>query len=299
MDLNNPDRIIYEYVRYFHLGFVFVDNPKNVLFIGGGGFTGPKDFLKSYPNVKIDVVEIDRDVIQVGKDYFFVPEDERLQIINQDGRQYLSNTINDYDIIILDAYDKSYVPFHLMTMEFHEIINNHLSDNGVFIANIITSLNGKSSDLFRAEYKTLDTVFPNVYVYPLSLNQEQMVQNVIIVAHKQDTRLENKTINQDYNLSFNIVDFVDKEYNKSIKIDDVPILTDDFAPVENFMNPLTGKTYFKKIILQNSSSITVPEEKNYGINQNRGEIIVGSFIVIIIFYLSYTYLFSYTQKKEN
>ena len=299
MDLNNPDRIIYEYVRYFHLGFVFVDNPKNVLFIGGGGFTGPKDFLKSYPNVKIDVVEIDGDVIQVGKDYFFVPEDERLQIINQDGRQYLSNTINDYDIIILDAYDKSYVPFHLMTKEFHEIINSHLSDNGVFIANIITSLNGKSSDLFRAEYKTLDAVFPNVYVYPLSVNQEQMVQNVIIVAHKQDIRLENKTINQDYNLSFNILDFVDNDYDKPIKIDDVPILTDNFAPVENFMNPLTGKTYFKKIILQNSSSITIPEEKNHNINQNRVEMILGSFMVIIIFYLSYTYLFSYTQKKDN
>ena len=299
MDLNNPDRIVYEYVRYFHLGFVFADNPKNVLFIGGGGFTGPKDFLKSYPNVKIDVVEIDKDVIQVGKDYFLVPEDERLQIINQDGRQYLSNTIDNYDIIILDAYDKSYVPFHLMTKEFHEIINEHLSDNGVFIANIITSLDGKSSDLFRAEYKTLDSVFPNVYVYPLSLNQEQMVQNVIIVAHKQDTRLQNKTIKQDYNLAFNILDFADDDYKKSIKIHDVPILTDNFAPVENFMNPLTGEIYFKKIILQNNSAIIIPEERNYSIDQNQFDIITWSFVFIIILYLLCTYLISYTQKKDN
>ena len=138
-----------------------------------------------------------------------------------------------------------------------------------------------------------------MYIYPLSLNQEQMVQNVIIVAHKQDIRLQNKTIKQDYNLSFNILDFADDNYKKSIKIDDVPMLTDDFAPVENFMNPLTGKIYFKKIILQNDSSIIIPEERNYSMDQNRFGMIIWSFIFIFILYLVYTYLISYTQKKDN
>ena len=77
------------------------------------------------------------------------------------------------------------------------------------------------------------------------------------------------------------------------------MLTDDFAPVENFMNPLTGKIYFKKIILQNDSSIIIPEERNYSIDQNRFGMIIWSFIFIFVLYLVYTYLISYTQKKDN
>ena len=95
------------------------------------------------------------------------------------------------------------------------------------------------------------------------------------------------------------MDFADDDYKKSIKIHDVPILTDNFAPVENFMNPLTGEIYFKKIILQNNSAIIIPEERNYSIDQNQFDIITWSFVFIIISYLLYTYLIPYTQKKDN
>jgi predicted membrane-bound spermidine synthase len=63
MDLDDPDRIVYSYNYYFHIGFIFNPRITDVLFIGGGGFSGPKRFLSDYPEVNIDVVEIDNEVI--------------------------------------------------------------------------------------------------------------------------------------------------------------------------------------------------------------------------------------------
>lgn len=100
---------------------IFNSDAKNVLFVGGGGFSGPKHFLNTYQNVSVDVVEIDPVVIDVAKKYFNVSgnnnndDNPRLRIYNEDARDFLSKSNQKYDIIILDAFSKDYVPFHLMT----------------------------------------------------------------------------------------------------------------------------------------------------------------------------------------
>ena len=116
--------------------------------------SGPKYFLKIYPkDVTVDVVEIDPVVIDVAKKYFNVSSgsgdgdndyDSRLHIYNEDAREFLSkNQEKKYDIIILDAYSKNYVPFHLMTLEYYSLLYKHLSTpNGVVVSNQIGSLEG-------------------------------------------------------------------------------------------------------------------------------------------------------------
>ncbi len=74
MDRSDPNRHVFEYTRYFHLPYLFANGTESidrVLFVGGGGFTGPKQFDRRY-NVTVDVVEIDRTVIDVAKRYFGV-----------------------------------------------------------------------------------------------------------------------------------------------------------------------------------------------------------------------------------
>ena len=42
----------------------------------------------------------------------------------------------------------------------------------------------------------------------------------------------------------NSIDYADHLYDSAkIRTDDVPLLTDQFAPVENLLNPITGKAY--------------------------------------------------------
>lgn len=134
MNKDNPTQPLI-YTKYFTLGFVFNPTAKRVLFVGGGGFSGPKYFLKTHPNVTVDVVEIDSAVIDVAKKYFDVNassknnnnnNQSRLKIYNEDARSFLSRTNQRYDIIVLDAYSKNYVPFHL-TLEYYQLLYNRLT----------------------------------------------------------------------------------------------------------------------------------------------------------------------------
>ena len=262
MDLRDPDRIVFQYTKYFHLGPAFNPEIMNVLFIGGGGFSGPKQFLRDYPNMNIDVVEVDPEVIRVAKEYFLVPESPRLRVFAQDGRTFLSETDRIYDLIILDAYAKSYVPFHLMTREFHELAFSRLSDDGILISNMITSLTGRTSDLFRAELKTMEDVFSSIKIYPVSGDAGGIVQNVMVLAQKDGLELDIDAVRENANsvVKIDLNDILDRQYISPIDNVGSVILTDDFAPVENFLNPLTGSVYLKEIILSNNTVVTATLE---------------------------------------
>ena len=291
MDLNNPERIVYEYTKFFHLGLLFVDEPNNVLFIGGGGFSAPKKFFVDYPEMIVNVVEIDQEVVNVGSEFFAVPEDERLKISTNDGRIFLRNTNEKYNIIILDAYDKSYVPFHLMTREFNELVYEHLTEDGVFISNIITSIEGNSADLFLAEIKTMKSVFPNVYIYPVISDQQTVIQNVIVVAHKQeDSVTKFELLARQDNASVELVQAIENEYKKNINLESYKILDDNFAPVENYLNPLTGKQFIKRIISEDGELI-LSENNSYDLYHptNQNKIFVVFLTIVLLLYSIYSY----------
>ena len=106
MNKLDPTQLL-TYTRFFPIGFLFNPGAKHVLFVGGGGFSGPKYFLKTYPDVTVDVTEIDPVVIDVAQKYFNVTKSPRLNIYNDDARDFLTKTSNQkYDIIILDAFSK-------------------------------------------------------------------------------------------------------------------------------------------------------------------------------------------------
>ena len=248
MYLDGSSNLVFTYTKYFALGFVFNDDITEVLFLGGGGFSGPKRFLHDYPDVKVDVVEIDPDVIQVSQRFFNVTDNPRLIVYNEDGRNYLSRTTTQYDLIILDAYSKTYVPFHLLTREFFEILYGRLSENGVVVSNLIASLTGDTSDLFWAEYKTISLVFPTVYVFPTSDYGAGWVQNVILIASKNELMLSKESLIEQTKKSkyvnpSEMFPFVQHLWTGEKRVENVPVLIDNFAPVGMLLNPVTGKPY--------------------------------------------------------
>ena len=247
MYLDNPTRLVYEYTTYFDLGPLINPGLREVLFVGGGGFSGQKYFLATYPQVHIDVTEIDPDVIQTAQKYFGVTPNPRLTIFNEDARLYLTESSKTYDLIVLDAYAKTYVPFHLLTKEFMSLVDSHLSSNGVVITNLIGSLVGDTSDLVRAEYKTASTYFQNSAVFTTS-NVAGYVQNIILVFAKStfpplNELLKNSKMSVNSNSGPLASDFRNYLYQGQISVDDVPLLTDNYAPVESLLNPVTGKPY--------------------------------------------------------
>ena len=245
MDLQNPNRTVFAYTDYFNLGFLL--NPKiaRVLFIGGGGFTGPKQFLRDYPNVTVDVVEVDPEVISVAEEYFAVnASNPRLHIYNNDGRIFLQGTRQRYDLIVLDAYSRSYVPFHLMTLEFFKLVSSHLTRNGIVTSNLISGIETDNDQLLTAEVNTMHAVFPNVYAFPVEGTSYTDPQNVEILATNSTQYLTQANFEQ-LTASSKIVkipemsDYVSNYF--TVPPNNSPILTDDYAPVENLISPINDQ----------------------------------------------------------
>jgi spermidine synthase len=257
MNKTNSDALTY-YTMFFPTGLLFNTNAENILFAGGGGFIGPKAFLSAFPKMNVDVVELDPVVIDAAKRYFNIHDNNpRLKIYNYDARDFLSKTHDGkYDITFMDAFSKNNVPFHLMTLQYYELLYKKLGSNGVVVSNQIGSLEGgPTSDLFRAVYKTMSQVFPHVYVFPTLYNEPKTVQNIILVATKSDllrTKEDIKIMEQRYQNQINGIpnnangiDYTDYMYDTTrIKTEDVPIFSDQLAPVEKLLSPITNSPYY-------------------------------------------------------
>jgi spermidine synthase len=245
MDLNDPNRHVFEYTRYFHMPYLFAEDPDEidrVLFVGGGGFTGPKRFVDEY-DATVDVVEIDPGVIRTAREYFGVEESEQLNVYNDDGRRFLQETDATYDIIVLDAYKKDKLPFQLTTVEFMRLANDRLSADGVLFANLISAPTGPASEFYRAEYRTMQQVFPQVYGFPTA--GPGVIQNIEVVATKTPervTRSELQARNREREIGIDL-DSEIENYRLEEPGDDVPILRDDYAPVDSLLDPMVGQRY--------------------------------------------------------
>ncbi|MFP8953545.1 spermidine synthase [Natrialbaceae archaeon A-arb3/5] len=245
MDLENPDRHVFTYTRYFHLPMLLtdeVDDADRVLFIGGGGYTGPQDFEQRY-DVTVDVVEIDSAVTDAAEEYFGLETGDDLNDHATDGRQFLQNTDETYDVIVLDAYKQDQVPFHLTTVEFMELVSDRLSDDGILHANVVSAPSGSGSEFYHAQHETMETVFPDVYSFRTS--DSSAVQNIQLVATNDETGfsqsdLEERSENRD--LGVDLDDAVDN-WMDDPESDEAPVLRDERGGVDSLLDPMLGQRY--------------------------------------------------------
>src|SRR6266576_5988148 len=236
-------RLIYS--RYTSLGFTFRPDAKKMLIIGLGGGSIPKKIQKESPNIEIDAVEIDPEVIRIAKDHFNVKEGKNLRLHAQDGRLFLTRTQNQYDIILLDAYFTDAIPFHLTTKQFFELAQKRLTPNGIIVANLISAVTGPSGKIVRAFVRTQRQIYPQTYVFAARRADNvslDTIQNVIVVATRDKQRLDIKEIVKrasamDKGLFPDPIQDIAVAYFDRPVPEDVPILTDDYAPTDDLLNP--------------------------------------------------------------
>lgn len=224
------DDLALEYTRFYHLLRHYRPDFQTALMIGGAGYSFPKDYIKSYPNAEIDVVEIDPQITQIARRFFELKDDPRMKIIHEDGRVYLNRAESGkYDAVLMDAFGSLLsVPQHLTTVEAVGQIHRVLKDDGVAIFNLGSAIKGPASYFFQAEFATYRKVFPQVLVFKVRKEEpDEKLQNLIFVACKSECRSE--VLSDD---SF-IASLLSHCYDAEFPIE-LPVLTDDLAPVEYY-----------------------------------------------------------------
>jgi spermidine synthase len=237
------------YIPYMHLPLIFASEPKprRMTLIGLGGGTLASRYAADYPPVAVEVAEIDPEVVGVAQRYFGLLEGDRLRIGVRDGRLHLQQTRTPQDVILTDAYLKDKIPFHLATREFFALARSRLPPGGVIGANVIGTLEGPDSRLFRAIYKTMREVLPTVYVFPIYYTRfgaPESRRNIVLVATTDQRLSADEIFRRARALVEARVVTVDRFleaagdiYQAPVSTADVPTLSDNFAPVDLLLLP--------------------------------------------------------------
>lgn len=253
IDLNPPYDTRVSYTNSFHLARIFKPGLRNILIIGGGGGIGARKFVTDDEQVTVDLVEIDQKVVDLSAKYFYLQPGPRLRIHVEDGRNFIRRTTTKYDLVVLDAFTiGGQIPFHLTTQEFMREIKQVLNPGGVLLANINGTLQGSRSRILRSEFKTAATVFENVYLFP-HLHESERKQagsidlsrsrSVILVAQDGSARWTKDSIEAiaaELEASGRVrtptfLQDARQFYIDKLLTGDVPLLTDNYAPVDTMV----------------------------------------------------------------
>lgn len=230
MYLDDQVELASNYTKFYKLAAHFNPDMQKVLMIGGGGYSFPKYALENYPDVKMDVIEIDPRVTEIARKFFGLGEDPRLRIFHEDARVFLNRTDGKYDVVLCDAFNSHYsIPFHLTTVETVQRLHDILEDDGVVLSNVISAVEGDGGRFLRAEIATFKALFPQVYIFQVydSMDARQW-QNFMLLALKGDEKPS--FLSSDVEMQR----LLSRLWKKPVPAD-VPLLTDDFAPVDRYV----------------------------------------------------------------
>lgn len=222
---NDATELPVAYTRTMTVALAYARQANRILEIGlGGGRTASylHDFL---PQSNITCVELDPGVIELAQRHFGVRQDARLRLIQRDGRIYANTTRERYDIVMVDAYQGTLVPFHLVTREFFTVLKRRLNPGGVVVQNI-------SPDVLNPDnmVATARAVFQRVDLYRAS-------GNFVLVAYdgaaKTNAQLTTRAtaLQQAHRLRYPLAPMIAARRANATAPRSARVYTDDFAPV--------------------------------------------------------------------
>jgi len=157
VDLGDKRQWVYKYTYLLSLALLshttaVPDRPLRCLILGLGGGSLADFLADTFPQWQIRVVEIDPAMIRLARRYF--PLNQRIEIIRADGRAFLQQTREKYDVIVMDAFGETFIPPALYTLEFFTLMKSRLNPQGLVLMNA-----WENTALDARELATLSRVF--------------------------------------------------------------------------------------------------------------------------------------------
>lgn len=151
------------FLPYSHLmvaALALTPESHKALILGHGGGSIAKWLARYWPNLEVDVVEVDPSVVRAAETYFDYHPPANHHIYVKDARAFLRETNTRYDVIWLDVFARHLIPFHLTTQEFFQLVHARLNPDGVLAANLASTGDGPDRQRAEAVVATLRSVFP-------------------------------------------------------------------------------------------------------------------------------------------
>lgn len=148
--LHDPYTPVFWYTSELANLIAQTEQKDDILMLGGGTFTLPQQVGMRYPESRIDVVEIDPVLADVAREHFFYNDPENVNLIFEDARTYSNQTDKQYDIVVVDVYGNTDIPFTFMTAEYGEAVQRITKPGGVVMVNMIAGEQGGCEELLSA-----------------------------------------------------------------------------------------------------------------------------------------------------
>jgi predicted membrane-bound spermidine synthase len=215
----------------------FDDVPDQALryfFAGGGAYTQPRAVQTLYPNAQITVAELDKAVTDMAKKDLYLNTDG-MDIYHEDARVVL-NRLSDqqYDVIVTDVFHDIAVPYHLVTLEFVQLVKSRLAPMGIYTVNIVDAF--PDPKLVKSLVKTLQAEFQYVNVWLDTLPDKDTRMTYVISASNKKPLPDMLRARRGFDRQWFRINT--PLFAIGTPLDQLPLLTDDFVPVERMISDL-------------------------------------------------------------
>ena len=208
MRIDAPNELELVYTQCMMAFLLFHPAPSHILMIGLGGGSLAKFVYHKMPQTKTTVIEINQQIITTACNYFSIPdEDDRFEIIQADGGEFVANNLFSTDIVMVDGFDDGCQVSALCSQDFYHQARKILSKEGILVVNLLSrdkSLNTylqRIRDSFQGHViAMLSEVRGNLIVFAFKHSPGKVAWKVL--------KTRAKKLEEMYGLSFS--DFVSK-----------------------------------------------------------------------------------------
>jgi spermidine synthase len=166
LNLALPHVLTVPYTRTMFASYLFQPAPVRVLVVGLGGGAMVRFLEHRDPELEIEAVDIDPEVVRIADRYFGTRSSEHVRIEVADGYEVVRNGAQPYDVIYIDAFlrpsdetDSSGNPLRLKETPFYHALRSRLSANGVAVFNLNPQPDREK------DVAELRGAFPQLYVF--------------------------------------------------------------------------------------------------------------------------------------
>jgi len=198
-------------------------------FAGGGAYSQPRAVRAFSPASRVTVAELDPQVTRTAAESLFLDVDG-IRIVHEDARLVLTREPGPFDVVVGDVFHDVAIPYHLVTREFAALVQSTLVPGGLYVMNVVDAF--PDPRLIKAMLKTLGAEFRHVDVWMEGMPEASRVTYVLTATDGQQLPAR---VTARWGFERSWLRVSEEVMRVGTPLSQIPLLTDDFAPVERLI----------------------------------------------------------------